>query len=417
MRLLEKAGRYHIYFSILLFLVGCILIVIALRYIITFETDENLRDAKSLLREQLSDIDSDHTVIRLLDNIIEVERTTSFTEFERFSDTLVWDPIENEFDPYRKYVFHDTIGGTPYSIAVNRSKLDNEELATTMILTMMALLALFLLFLNLFNRYLSLRIWRPFYQTVNEIRGFNFKQDRGLTPPPTDIDEFAILHKAISEMTARVVRDYQSLRQFSENASHEIQTPLAIIKSKIELLIQREKFSKEERRYIQEIQEATTRLSKLNESLLLLTRIENRQFNESVEVNLSQLVANKINQLEPLLSGKNITITKHLTDVSMSIDPSLAEILLSNLLGNAIKHNVESGHIEVFLNKDRMSIRNTGKELTIETDRIFERFQKDNASSSSLGLGLAIVEQICKIYNFDISYKYDDSWHEFNLVF
>ncbi len=416
MRLLEKAGRYHLYFSILIFLVGCILILIALRYIITVETDENLRDAKSYLQEQLSGINSDHTVIKLLDNIVEVDRIAFYTEAERFSDTLIWDPLEKEFDPYRKFVFNDSIGGIPYSISVNRSKLDNEELATTMILTMMALLALFLLFINVFNRYLSLRIWRPFYQTINEIRAFNFNKASVLTPPSTDIDEFAILHKAISEMTTRAVRDYQSLRQFTENASHEIQTPLAIIRSKIELLIQREHFSKEERKYIQDIQESATRLSKLNESLLLLTRIENRQFNQAVEVDIRQLVEKKIKQFEPFLSSMNIDINKRLKDVVVSIDPSLAEILLNNLLGNAIKHNVQSGRIEILLDDGRLRIRNTGK-ILIQPDRIFERFKKDDASASSLGLGLAIVEQICMVYGYEISYEYNDPWHELTVFF
>ena len=416
MKLLQATGRYYLAFSLLLFVLGGWIVYLALSYFIDIETDERLMDAKPALQFQLTEMDSLPAILVISDDVIEISPLPDLEEYEHFSDTTFWDPIEKEFEPYRKFTFHSTIKGQPYRIALSHTKLDSEALMMTSLFAVLGILLLLLLAINLFNRYLSLQLWRPFYRTIQQIRGFTFDKGEPLTPPQTRIEEFEVLNNALELMTTKVLRDYRSLKQFTENASHEIQTPLAIIRSKVELLIQREGRDEKELQAIQQIQEAASRLSKLNSSLLLLARIENRQYTDTHELSLKALIEEKLDQLEPLISAKNLSVHTRLAEVSRNMDSTLAEVLLNNLLVNAIKHNFSDGRIDISLRKGKLLIRNTGKPLDSSPETLFERFRKGADASPSLGLGLAIVKEICNIYGFKAQYDFQDGWHELSVT-
>ncbi|MCB9265602.1 MAG: HAMP domain-containing histidine kinase [Lewinellaceae bacterium] len=416
MKLLQATGRYYLLFSLLLFVFGSWILYLALSYFIDIETDERLQDAKPALEFQLTEMDSLPPVLVISDDVIEISPLDELKEYKYFSDTSIWDPLEKEFEPYRKFIFHTEIEGKPYKIALSHTKLDSEALMMTSLFAVMGILLLLLLAINLFNRYLSLRLWRPFYQTIRQIRSFSFDEGKPLSPPETRIEEFEVLNHALELMTTKVLSDYRSLKQFTENASHEIQTPLAIIKSKIELLIQNDGRDDNELQAIQQIQEAASRLSKLNNSLLLLARIENRQYSDTHELAMHELIKKKLDQLEPLISAKNLDIHTNLAEVSMAMDPTLAEVLLNNLLVNAIKHNFSDGRIDISLRKGKLLIRNTGKPLDSSPETLFERFRKGADASPSLGLGLAIVKEICNIYGFKAQYDFQDGWHELSVT-
>ena len=210
-------------------------------------------------------------------------------------------------------------------------------------------------------------------------------------------------------------RDYEEIKSFTENASHEIQTPLSIIKSRLELLSQSD-LSEDQMNTIQSVYEATNRLSKLNQSLILLTKIDNQQFSESEEVNMSILINKHLSNYEELISAKLITIKKNIRDnVKININETLAEILVSNLITNAIKHNIDKGVIEIILTGHQISISNTGIPLQSESSELFERFKKDKVSSESLGLGLSIVKKICERYGFTVTYHYSDLLHTVSI--
>lgn len=416
MKLLQATGRYYLMFSVLLFALGGWITYLMLSYFIGIETDERLMDARPALEFQLAEMDSLPPVVVISDDVIEISPVSKLTGHRNFMDTSIWDPIETEFVPYRKFVFHCQIREKPYRISLSHTKLDSEALIMTSLFAVLGILLLLLLAINLFNRYLSLRLWRPFYQTIRQIRGFTFDKGEPLSPPKTRIEEFEVLNHALELMTTKVLRDYRSLKQFTENASHEIQTPLAIIKSKVELLIQQEGRAEKELQAIQHIQEATSRLSKLNNSLLLLARIENRQYSDAHELGLKALIEKKLDQLEPLITAKNLSVRTSLAEVSMVMDPTLAEVLLNNLLANAIKHNLTDGSIEIALQEKQLRVRNTGAPLNIAPEALFERFRKGADASPSLGLGLAIVKEICDIYGFKASYAYEGGWHELSIA-
>lgn len=418
MKLLQRTGRYYVIFSTLIFILWAAGLFFALKFVLSRETDERLRDARMALNIQLSEMEKIPSSIIVLDNVIEIQPIPKYSVFETFSDTLIWNAMEVEHKmSFRKFSYHDEINGKAYRISLNHSILDTEEMLTTIALTAFGILALLLFTINIFNRYLSLNIWKPFYRTVGQIEDFNFDQDKPMPSKSSVIDEFSTLQQALHQMTSKALKDYQSLKQFTENASHEIQNPLAIIKSKIELLMQQDDLNEKEQKAILQIQKAASRLSRLNQSLLLLTRIENRQFTKLKNLDLKELIENQIDAMEPMISSRQLTVQAQLEQVQQKMDPTLAEVLISNLLGNAIKHNHQEGQIDILLTSNQLQISNSGSPLEVSADKMFDRFNKGTEGAPSLGLGLAIVLEICNIYNFDVQYENKEQIHSVSVSF
>jgi len=219
-------------------------------------------------------------------------------------------------------------------------------------------------------------------------------------------------------MSKKLQQDYRSLKEFNENASHEIQTPLAIIKSKLELLIQNEALDEDQMRIINSVYEATNRMSRLNQGLLLISKIDNNQFPRAEKINFQQLIEKNLEHFEELISLKKIRVTVSFSKkVEHEMNKTLAEILVSNLLSNAIRHNLEEGEISVTMDAENLTISNTGHPLTLSPGELFERFRKSDRNSESAGLGLAIVKRILLIYNYHISYTVNGPTHQLKISF
>jgi signal transduction histidine kinase len=282
-------------------------------------------------------------------------------------------------------------------------------------------LIIFLLLLGggaVLNYFISKRIWKPFYNILDIIKDYRPGGKTVVDLSKSSISEFQNLNQVIEKLVTKVENDFVNLKQFTENASHEIQTPLAIIKNKSELLLQREDLDKEAIKEIVSIDEAATRLSKLNQALLQLMKIDNRQYQESEKMDLSGLLEIKLQKLNELIEMKNIKLKTSIDkNVFIYMNVSLAEILLSNLLNNSIKHNIFGGELIINLIPNELSIKNTGEALHIEPEKLFDRFVKESTSNESIGLGLSLVRQICETYNFRVSYHYEHSLHELKVNF
>jgi signal transduction histidine kinase len=213
-----------------------------------------------------------------------------------------------------------------------------------------------------------------------------------------------------------VVQDYQTLKDFADNASHEMQTPLAIINSKLDLMIQEQHLSERQMSQLQAMYDAVGRLSKLNQSLLLLTKLENNQFAHTSPVQLDSLIRQKWVQFEDLIEAKRLRVSLDLQPVLVNMNEYLADILLNNLFSNAIRHNTADGSIEIGLSNGQLSISNTGSALHFDRAGIFDRFAKNNYSEGT-GLGLAISRQICDNHHFSISYSFREPVHSFAILF
>jgi signal transduction histidine kinase len=219
-------------------------------------------------------------------------------------------------------------------------------------------------------------------------------------------------------MTDRIKNDYLNLKEYIENASHEIQTPLAIISSKMELLLQSGGMTEKQLKTVADAYDASNRLSRLNKTLILMAKIENRQFPESKPVHLASIVNTQLENLEDLILSRNINLQMNLDEqMTLQMNPFLAEILLVNLIKNAVRHNIQGGDLNLELTKTAFQISNSGVPLKIDPELLFKRFYKSSSSPESLGLGLAIVQKICQMYGFRIEYNYKDGLHTILVKF
>lgn len=273
------------------------------------------------------------------------------------------------------------------------------------------------LLLNLGNNYFFRQILKPFNLIISKIEKFNIQDERRVLPVKTTIDEFALLDNKANLLMEYANSEYQRLKEFSENASHELQTPLAIVRSKLDLLAQSENLSEKDFERIFMAQAAVQNMSKLNETLLLINKIDNKEYELKETVELRPIIEKISGQLEEIMLLKNILITKDLEDFKVQNNKYLIELLVSNLLSNAIKHNVSNGFIFISLFDGKLIVKNSGEKIDGVVEDLFLRFRKGKQSNNSTGLGLAIVKKICDVSNYEVVYENIKSEHEIRIIF
>ena len=211
--------------------------------------------------------------------------------------------------------------------------------------------------------------------------------------------------KIIERQEIMLKKDFDHLKEFTENASHEIQTPMAIIQSKLDVLLQSSDLTEEHVRHIADVSNASQRLSTLNRSLLLISKIENNQFSEIREVNFSALLEKQIAGLTEIYEYKNIEVTKSIAPETKILgNQYLCDVVISNLLKNSIAHNIPNGKVIIELTRDEFKVENTGKALSVEPEKLFVRFKKESTGPDSTGLGLSIVKKACDFSSWSIDY-------------
>ncbi len=335
---------------------------------------------------------------------------------ESFKDTVLLNKYTGEFVPFREINFFSKVNGQWYRVSIRKSLIESQSLLTYIIATSLVVLLLGLLLLYFFQTSLSKKLWSPFYFTLSQAKSYDLKSDSKIVTQTGGIFEFNELSKVLNKMLFKMRKDYVSLKEFSENASHEIQTPLSLINARVEQLIQQENLNEEQLNWIGDIHNSSLYLSKLNSALLLLSKISNDQFPAQQRLNFNELFKTKLHQLEDILAHKNIEVVVYDTgEFIVSINEVLGEILLSNLLSNAIRHNISHGRIEASFSKKGFVIRNTGPALQFPREKIFERFAKSHTDTTSTGLGLAIVKQIGLVCHLDITYQFYNEIHEFRV--
>lgn len=420
MRLLTKTTLYYLLSTLGIFILGGVIFYLVLISIINTEVDEKLTFKKERVIQKLQEqsiVGSDSTFA--IDKNIHIASLNSRGQIhEQFQDTMIFDPLENEYLPYRKLTTSQTINGKEYAIDILEPLVESESLTVGIILSLIALSVILIIVLIVVNSRVSYKLWVPFYDALSKLKNYEITQSGGLQLKQTNLKEFDELNTMLIQMTERLKRDYQNLKEFTENVSHEIQTPLAIIKSKLELMVQSENMGEEQSELVQTSYQAATRLSKLNQSLILLAKIENKEFQGIEKVELQSLVKKHLEYFQELTDLRELSVKTDFTaDPIISINPSLGDILISNLLSNAIKHNIEGGEIRIELTEHHLKISNTGNPISKTPDQLFKRFNSDADRKDSTGLGLAIVERICTAYNITIDYSVKDNLHTIRLGF
>ncbi|MES2516886.1 MAG: HAMP domain-containing sensor histidine kinase [Bacteroidota bacterium] len=418
MKLLNKTGRYYLLGLVGVMLVGGIIFYFLLiRSLNHFET-ENLLNSKDLVIDKLNKMPTQNADLIVLEGNLEIlNNHYEGKNIQILRDTISFDKRENEIIPMRTLTFSFQNQQNHYLIRLSKSLIERDELREVIGRFIIILLGLFVMVLFWLNRIISRSVWMPFYEILIKTKGFKVTQNQPLTFTKINISEFDDLQNVLQDLTKQISTDYHALKEFTENASHEIQTPLAIIRSKLENLIQSENLQEGDMKTIQTVYEAAGRLSKLNQSLLLLTKIDNQQFVKHEQINIFQKIESQLINYEDFILGKKISVTKELNKtVELEINPTLLDILLSNLLMNAIKHNVKNGTILIMLSHEKLVIQNTGKSLENTPNMFFGRFIKHNTESESLGLGLAIVKKICETNHLKIDYLYLNNIHSIEIL-
>jgi signal transduction histidine kinase len=244
MKLLNKTGLYYFILSLLIMAAGALAYYFVILRYADADATEKLYIERLRIKQKLAAIDSIPSGIWIFNNDIRYDRIQlSDSVHESLRDTIIHEPYDSEDVPYRMLRFRADTRRYAYHITVLQSLVESEDLIGSIVKDLFILLLIYLLCLILINYVISARAWRPFYDTLERLRGFDIMRGDVLQAQPTDIYEFSTLNAALEHMTQKMQSDYRTLKEFTENASHEIQTPLAIIRAKVELMLQADDLS------------------------------------------------------------------------------------------------------------------------------------------------------------------------------
>jgi signal transduction histidine kinase len=334
-----------------------------------------------------------------------------------FKDTLFYEAYTGKSIPYRTYSFRSSINSQPVKITIRHALLKTNELIWLLFLSTSFKILLLVIGLFYINRKIYKWAWGPFFENLSKLEKYHVTQKESIHLQNSNIREFEALNEVITTLINQVKKDFENLKEFNENISHEIQTPLAIIRNKVVLLLESKNLDGQELQRVNAIYQETNKLSKIGKSLTLISRIENQEFTRLHSVDVRAIIENILSHMEEIINFKNLKVIKKLEPLMVECDHILADILFTNLIKNAVQHNKEGGTIEMVLNEEKFEIMNTGEASEIATEKLFGRFQKGNLAKESLGLGLAINQKICEIYGFQLVYDRQDERHTFSLLF
>lgn len=388
-----------------LFLFSTILIVLSisgyfvLKTIILQNTKESLLAQETLIERQISGTG----IIPNLKPLIEIIQVSAQpVNHAEYKEKTIFNVIENEPESFIEYSTVIKIKNVYYAIKIREASVESEDLAASIAVSIFTLLLAAFIISYIITKRFNKTIWYIFEHNLKQIENFDFRENKEIQLHLSKIDEFDRLSRVVNNLTYKLKKDFLALKEFTENASHEIQTPLTIVSLNLEEILQQELNEESFRKVVTAIN-AIKRLSLLNQNLLLLTKIENNQFASSNFIVLNNLIQDKIEEFELLFKEKNIQVNfVSQSDFSIKMNMHLAGILINNLLSNAVNHNIDNGSIRITANRKTIIFCNTGAENVLNNETIFNRFVKGN--SKSYGLGLAIVKQICDTHHLEILY-------------
>ncbi|GGM84577.1 hypothetical protein GCM10010967_15620 [Dyadobacter beijingensis] len=331
--------------------------------------------------------------------------------------TLIrFDTFMNDREQFRCLLTDIRVNGKLFRVLVetNMEEIDETILAIAAV-TVFFFVLLLAGFIYL-NRKTALRIWRPFYDTLAGLH--TFRLEKGIPPPlpESDVTEFADLNRSLAVLMDESLASYRQQKEFTENASHELQTPLAIVKSKLDLLLQSRSLDKPQMQLLEEAYQAINRVTRINKNLLLLARIEHAQFDEQADIAVPGILTELAAQFSDRFENSSITYTEDAQELVLAANPVLLEILVTNLLVNAVRYTPAGGHVQAYVGKRELSVFNTGT-MPLQEASLFRRFTNVSSEHAGSGLGLAIAREICERYGWRISYRFEGGLHHFTVHF
>jgi signal transduction histidine kinase len=412
MKLTTRYNRNVIPTIVIIFLASSLSSYFLVRKVLQGELDAAILRTKSRIENNIALNNRIPEISTFNDQLISFEKTTVSPKDSGFRSSTQYIPEQNKNHLSRQYIFTLLIDKELWKVTISQPLEGTRHLTILVAEIAIATIAMTLLLLMLINRRVVSRIWHPFYQSLETIKRFKVNDPVHPVFPDSYIDEFQLMNNHFMKAAENATRDYRNLKEFSENASHEIQTPLAIMRSNLDLLAQ-ENISEKQSELLQSVYTSVRKLSRLQQSLLLLTKIDNRQYHQVSDIRIDLVLEDKIQQFQELLHSKKLHCSSELTTSFIPANKELLDILLNNLFSNAVRHNITGGHIHTELTERFLIISNTGIDQPLDSDRIFRRFYKNSHQSENNGLGLSIIKQICETADLHVHYEFEKSRHRF----
>ena len=335
----------------------------------------------------------------------------------RYEDNEVYIKAKNEFEPARtiSYIFNDDRGRF-FEVVVFTPTIDKADLKAAVAYWLAALYAAIVACIVVVNRRSLRRGMRPLQAILAWLDAYRLGERNKEMPQNTSVTEFRRLGEAISRTTKRNEALFEEQKRFTANASHELQTPLAVIQSRLEMLLDDGQLTEQQMGEVVKALHTLKALARTNRSLLLLSKIAGGQFTSTEAISMAGTVDRLLPDMEMIYAHKGIAVERRTDgDLVLNMDESLATTLATNLLKNAFTHANRGGRITISISPASMAIANTGQDTPLDGQRIFERFYHTPGNASSTGLGLSIVQAICRLYGIGVAYRFERGMHVFEI--
>lgn len=409
--------------AILVVILTCwaVLFYLAVMEEVNDEVDDSLSDyaesliIRSLSGEEMPDTSNGSNNQYFLYDV-SAEYAASYPKIS-YRDEMVYITAKGETEPARilMTIFQKDDGGY-MELVVYTPTIEKYDLQRAILGWIVFLYVLLLLMILAVNAWVFHRNMRPLYTLLKWLENYRLGSKREPLDESLRIVEFRKLNEAANLFSERSEQLYEQQKLFIGNASHEMQTPLAICRNRLEMLMEDDTLTEKQLSELMKTHRTLENLTRLNKSLLLLCKIENRQFTDVKPICLNELLLHYLDDYKEVYAYRCVQVNIHVEDCfRLEMSESLATVLLTNLLKNAFVHTSEGGTIELTFTDSSFEIRNTG-EAPLDKDRIFERFYKEGKKEGSTGLGLALVDSICKAYRLHLSYRFEDGMHIFTIL-
>ena len=422
MKLLSYTYRKLALLLFLLMAVWGVLFYYAIIDEVVDDTDDTLENYGEILMESAL---HDPSILETEGSLMSFYKFTPISEEEGrhyrqvFYDATVYIELEDEDEPVRVMCTAFRMpDGQYYELKLMISILERDDMVEAMLWYLGALFLLFLICTSIGIQLVLKGVFRPLHRLLDWLHCIQPGKEVPPLDNPTKIREFRQLSDAALDMGNRSYKAYEEQKQFIENASHELQTPLAIVRGKVELLAESEGMTEQQMEQLDEIYATLGRAVKLNKSLLLLSRIENGQYTEMEDVSVDEILDELLPDLMDIYEHKQVRLIRKREEQPFIIrcNHSLAQILVSNLVKNSLLHNREGGELQVLTTPTSLVIKNTG-DVPLDGEKLFRRFYHGmDGKKDSTGLGLAIARSIALSSSLKLTYEWQDGMHTFRLV-
>lgn len=411
-KLLSKNTFVYLIITFIVFLITAEVMLFFIEQYMDDELEARFRFSEERASQHFHENDGAFHQFR---NVIfhKIEKTPDLKLYPAYRDTVLLRHDSSEEEPHRIKKVLMKYKNDFYEMNIIVGTREFILLRKVILNTLLPAFLVLALLVVLINRFSSGILLRPFYKILGQMKIYNFGEK--LEPVRTNTIEFNDMQNLFRNMIERIEGDYRNLKEYTENMSHELQTPLSVIRRKIEHLLTDDLVMEKKSETIKEIYNEVNHLSSLGTALNLLTKIENKEFHDSQTVKTGPVIMKHVSKITELAELKSLKLQTDLSDDHvLFIDPLLFDIVLTNLIRNALMYSTPGTTIRIETT-DKFTITNESEQINLNPEKIFERFYSGEKNSKSVGLGLSIIKKICELNNITIFYNYENSLHSFVL--